>query len=316
MTRKLHATAPRAQALNRSVAFHPLLLWLLAALTLILMSVPRLRAAEDLLASARTLYRSAAYDEALTTIQQLSSARGELSATDARELEEYRFLCLLALGRTGEARESMAAVVTSDPLYRLDSGANSPRIVSAFQDVRRDLLPALTSEIYADAKGAYDRKAYREAEEGFRTVLALLSDPDMQGRNADLATLVKGFMDLTTAALKQSEAPAPARAPEPAPVEVVRKPAEIKQPVTLRQSVPPVPPDVARLAGQLRAGTLEVMIDETGKVEQARFLVSIHPLYDQQVLNAARNWRYEPATADGVPIKFRKMIRVAVQAPQ
>ena len=41
----------------------------------------------------------------------------------------------------------MAAVVASDPLYRLDPGATSPRIISTFQDVRRELLPSLATTL-------------------------------------------------------------------------------------------------------------------------------------------------------------------------
>ncbi|HEY8551807.1 MAG TPA: energy transducer TonB [Vicinamibacterales bacterium] len=300
---------------------HPFLLWLLVALTMLLASVPRVYG-QDLLASARALYQSAAYDEALSTLQQLSTVRSTLSPTDVREIEEYRFLCLLALGRAAEARESIAAVVNSDPLYRLDESTASPRVVAAFQDVRRDLLPALATQIYNEAKSAYDRKDFKAAAIGFETVMSLVEDPDMQGRQADLATLAKGFLDLSAAAIRTEEAaaaapappePAPAPAPEPEPT--VARAAVIKPPVTIRQNVPPVPTNVMRM-GPLRPGMLELIIDERGEVESARFITTIHPIYDALVLTAAKGWRYEPATADGKPIKFRKTLRVAVQAPQ
>jgi Gram-negative bacterial TonB protein C-terminal len=308
----------RAQTAAPPVTLSPVMVWLLITLTLALMSVPRLHG-QDLLADARSLYQSAAYDEALSTLQRLSSARATLSATDIRELEEYRFLCLSALGRTQEARLSMAAVVASDPLYRLEASATSPRILTAFQEVRRELLPALTSTIYAEAKTAYDRRDYAAAQDGFESVLALQADPDMQGRHADLATLARGFLDLSVAALKAVAAPTPSPVVTmPAPIvdaPSLARPADIKLPVTVRQNVPPVPPSVMRM-GVLRPGMLEILIDETGKVEGARFITPIHPVYDQMVLNAARAWRYQPATADGTPIKFKKTLRVAVQAPQ
>ena len=62
-----------------------------------------------------------------------------------------------------------------------------------------------------------------------------------------------------------------------------------------------------------RSATLDVLIDEKGRVEQVRFLEGIHPTYDALVISAARQWRYEPATSDGVPMKFRKTLKVAVQ---
>jgi TonB family protein len=105
--------------------------------------------------------------------------------------------------------------------------------------------------------------------------------------------------------------PAPAAAARSA-APVAPRAAVVKPPVTVKQVVPPVPPEIARIARQ-RSATLEVLIDETGRVEQARFTEGIHPTYDALVLNATRQWRYEPATSDGVPMKFRKTLRVAVQ---
>ena len=294
------------------------MLWTLIALTLLLMSVPRLHG-QDLLASARSLYESAAYDEALTTLQQMSSNREALPSATVRAVEEYRYLCLVALGRVPEARESMAMAITADPLYRPDTSATAPRILSAFHEVRRDVLPALTGELFADAKGAYDRKEYSSAQSGFKTVLALIEDADMQGKQSDLGTLAKGFLDLTTAAVKAAEAPPPVVAkapPVPSPATVAPRRAPVMvPPVAIRQVVPPMPPDVVRF-GQTRIGVLELVIDETGKVEQAVFSQGIHPVYDNQVINAARTWRYQPATSDGVPVKFKKTIRVSMQSVQ
>jgi TonB family protein len=308
----------RADVLPRGGAISPIMLWLLIALTLMLMSVPRL-AAQDLLASARSLYESAAYDEALTTLQRLSSERAAMPTRTLRAVEEYRFLCLSALGRTAEARDSMAAAITADPLYKPDANATSPRIMSTFQEVRRDVLPGLIGELYAEAKNAYERKDLKGAESGFKTVLTLLEDPDMQGKQTDLGTLARGFLDLTAAAIKTAETPAPvvaAKSATPSPKGSAPVQASIiTPPVALRQTVPPMPPDIARF-GQMRVGILEITIDETGKVESATFTQGIHPVYDNQVLTAARSWRYQPAMSGGVPVKFRKTIKVSMTTGQ
>ena len=67
----------------------------------------------------------------------------------------------------------------------------------------------------------------------------------------------------------------------------------------------------------MRVGILEIAIDQTGKVESAAFMQGIHPVYDNQVLTAARSWRYQPAMSGGVPVKFRKTIKVSMTtAPQ
>ena len=130
----------------RPLGVPPAVIWLCAGAVLMLMSVPRL-GAQDPLASARSLYASAAYDEALKTLQELSSeGGGRIAGASFREVEEYRFLCLLALGRNSEARESISAVVTADPLYKLDENTTSPRVLNAFRTVRREVLPDILHE--------------------------------------------------------------------------------------------------------------------------------------------------------------------------
>jgi hypothetical protein len=288
-----------------------MVLWALMLATLLLMSIPRLAGAQDLLANARTQYQAAAYDEALTTLQQLASNKATLSATDARDVEEYRFLCLLALGRKDEARVAMGVVVKSDPLYTLDAGATPPRVVTAFTEVRRDLLPQIATQLYAESKAQFDKKDTVDARAGFEQLMTMLADPDMQGKLTDLGTLAKGFLDLSASAA----APAPVAAPAAAPVVPVAKAAVVVPPVAILQKVPPIPSNLLRMT-QLKAGVLELMIDETGKVEDARFTSPIHPVYDGMVTSSAKGWKYQPATADGKPIKYRKTIRIAVQAPK
>jgi TonB family protein len=74
--------------------------------------------------------------------------------------------------------------------------------------------------------------------------------------------------------------------------------------------VPRVP---VQIASQTRErGLLEVTIDEQGRVIQAKLRLSLHPIYDSQLLASARDWRYQPATLNGRPVKFRKIIQITV----
>jgi hypothetical protein len=305
-----HLPTTRAQALQGTTSVPPVVIWALMLATLLLMSVPRLAGAQDLLANARTLYQSAAYDEALTTLNTLSANKASLSATDARDIEEYKFLCLVALGRPQEARVAMATVVKSDPLYTLDSGSTPPRVLTAFTEVRRELLPQIATQLYAESKALYDKKSTDEARAGFEQLMQMLADPDMQGKLTDLGTLAKGFLDLSATKTPAAVAAAPAAAP----VEQVAKAAVVVPPSVIVQQVPPIPSNLLRMT-QLKAGVLELTIDEAGKVSDAKFLSPIHPVYDGMVVNAAKGWKYKPATADGQPIKYKKTLRIAVQAP-
>jgi hypothetical protein len=40
---------------------------------------------------------------------------------------------------------------------------------------------------------------------------------------------------------------------------------------------------------------------------------SIHPSYDAMVLGAARDWKYQPARFNGEPVRYRRLISVAVK---
>lgn len=280
---------------------------------------------ENPLTAARDLYASARYDEALAVLSGLPS---DVVATDRKSIEQYRSLCLLALGRSSEAEGAIAAVITADPLFLPGEADASPRVRAAFSEVRQRLLPQIATTRYAAAKAAYDRKEYSSAESQFRNLLTLLDDPQMNGRLPDMRTLANGFLDLASAAAvavappatepKRAEAPAPSAAPTAAiPTPAPREPKvwtaddpSVTPPVAIRQDVPRVPTTISSQARE--RAILEVLIDEQGRVINLALRLSIHPMYDPQLLAAAREWRYRPATVDGVPVKFRKVIQITV----
>jgi hypothetical protein len=173
----------------------------------------------DVVGEARTLYASARYDEALAVLDDLRPTEAPGPVADLKSIEQYRSLCLLALGRDSEAETAIAAVITADPSYLPSDAEASPRVRAAFSDVRKKLLPEIAAQRYADAKATFDHKEYARATQQFRRVLALLDDPDMAGRQGDLRTLASGFLDLAIAATPPPEPPkpAPVAAPEPPP---------------------------------------------------------------------------------------------------
>ena len=62
-----------------------------------------------------------------------------------------------------------------------------------------------------------------------------------------------------------------------------------------------------------RIGRIEIVVDETGAVESAFMTVSVTPTYDKMAVAAARNWHYTPATVNGAPVKFRKVVQITVK---
>jgi tetratricopeptide (TPR) repeat protein len=275
--------------------------------------------------AAKDLYASARYDEALSVLNGLRVG----DAADRKSVEQYRSLCLLALGRASEAETAIAAVVTADPTYR-PGDAESPRVRSSFTEVRKRLLPDLTTTRYQSAKALYDRKEWAAAEEQFRVVLALIDDPDNNGRLGDLRVLTAGFLELSARAAAPPPPPvepAPAPAPKPtapaaaAPAAAPAGPVPgkiytaedtvVRPPVVVKQEIPSIPQNMLAMAKP--RGLVEVVIDEQGRVIGITMRTSIHPSYDTMVVGAARDWRYQPAQFDGQPVKYRRLISVAVK---
>jgi TonB family protein len=280
----------------------------------------------DPLGAARDLYASARYDEALTVLNDLHAP--DAAAPDRKSVEQYRALCLLALGRGSEAESAIAAVITADPTYLPKEDEASPRVRAAFSDGRKRLLPQIATERYAEAKSAFDKKLFAVAAQQFRNVLKLIDDPDMGGREADLRTLAAGFLDLAVAASSPPpEAARPATATAvsapvpvtvPAPLPPKQDPLrvysiadrEVTPPVIIRQDMPPLTPILKMQASD--KGVVEVVINEAGRVEAVTIRQSVHPMYDSHLLSAAQNWRYLPASFNGQPVKYRKMIQINV----
>ena len=78
-----------------------------------------------------------------------------------------------------------------------------------------------------------------------------------------------------------------------------------------RPALPLVFPDPAVFPWQLPKGLqgdviVEVTIDEQGAVTETRLLQSLELGIDEKVVATVRNWRFKPATVDGVAISSRQ----------
>ena len=281
--------------------------------------------AQDALAAARDLYRAAEYENALARLNALHPS----SATDTTFVEQYRALCLLALGRTSEAERAIEAVVTSSPAYSPSETEESPRIRAAFREVRQRVLPQIIQQMYAGAKAAFDRGDANVASAKFQQVLDLLSDVDIApiaGRPplSEIGTLAVGFRDLAAKTALQHSTTAPLAAVpmprEPAPstqAPAARAPAiSPSEPLIYSMQdanvVPPVPVRESWAALSdvfaIRTGVITVVINEAGDVETVTMTVAVNPVYDRLAVATAKSWKYRPATMNGVPVKFRRVV--------
>jgi protein TonB len=285
---------------------------------------PAFAAAQDSLGTARDLYAAAEYESALQILNRLRTT--PQSTVDLRGIEQYRAFCLLALGRTSDAEHAIEAVVAAEPLYLPTDVDMSPRLRSAFTDVRKRMLPGIIQDLYNRAKAAYDQKNYAFAAQTFKDMLATLNDPAVgpaanQPPLSDLKMLATGFYDLSAAAIAPPAPPKPAPppvmavAPPSIPPPVVQKiysaaDSGVQPPSTIRQSLPEYDKRLGNPTGQ---ALLEIVIDESGNVELAMLRGSINPQYDALAVEAARKWRYKPATVNGTPVKFSKSIAINVK---
>jgi len=289
----------------------------------LLCAIPGGAAAQETLQTAQALYAAAAYDEALAVLDRLQQLGAAVA--DPRIVNQQRALCLLALGRDEEAELAIAAVVQADPTYRPSEDAVSPRVRSAFRNVRSRLLPGIVQTRYTEARRLYAAESWKEAAAAFRQVLTLASDPDLDSAGteslSDIRVLAADFAELAEKAAAPPPPPPPAPEPEPEPeppapvidydrIYEATEPGVIP-PVTIRQNVPrwehsTVPPPTIE-------GTLELIIAKDGTVERASLPRSLSPLYDHRLLDATRHWRFQPAQFNGQPVRFRKVIRIAFE---
>ena len=270
------------------------------------------------LALARDLYGAAEYEHALEILDRLRTSPEQSTGSDIAAVEQYRALCLMALGRSSDAEQAITALVLADPTFIPSDSTMSPRLRATFREVRTRTLPAAVQRQYDTAKAAFDRREFAAAAVGFSGVLRMMSDPDLAQASgvsplSDIKTLSVGFRDLSTSAsVPPPSAPVakPPVVPQPAAPQIFSADdPDVTAPVAERQGLPPFP---AQLTAS-RNGVLELVIDERGSVESVVMRVSINPRYDRMVLDAARSWRYRPATHVGVPVKYRKAMQIAVK---
>ncbi len=335
------------------------------AVVLLLLAMPTGAGAavQDSLASARDLYTTADYREALAMLTRLRPAA--TTPEDARAIDQYRAFALFALGRAAEAELVVEGIAGIDPTWTLPPGEAPPRLAAMFAQARERALPGVLRQRLAAARALYSEKRYDASAEAFTGILMLLQDPAMaKAAGSDLQSmtaLATGFRDLSLAADEQvraataRQAPAPestsiaaatpgapdstaaaapatttASEPAPAPAPAASSasetpatsaaaespaptpgPTDIVPPVAIAQALPRAT-DVTVPLGGPQTILLDIVIDETGRVERAEVRRSVNRLYEAQLVAATRGWRYTPATQAGRPVKYARTLEVTL----
>ena len=266
-------------------------------------------AVQEVLEAAKAHYAAASYEDALMTL-----ARADVRAPEHRvEIEQYRALCLIALGRMPEAERAVAEIVGADPKYVPSPDIASPRVVSLIAEMRQKELPAVARRLLATGREAFEAKDLPRARENFQLLVDLLEDPataDLPDRQ-DMHVLAQGFVTLAEAAsrpLRPEPAARAEAAPQPAPAPVA--PPVILPAVAIQQDIPTwVPPDVTA-GSRAYKGSIRIRIGADGRVKSAKIEETTHPAFDVRLLRAAESWMYQPATRNGVPMESEKVVAV------
>ncbi len=150
-----------------------------------------------------------------------------------------------------------------------------------------------------------------------KLLIAVTDDPiERQRLTTELEAGAKDLAGQTRGGVSVAPPGGMATAPPPSwPAGAVRVGGNIKPPVKTK-NVEPVWPPVAQQARVQGVVILEVLIDEAGKVADARVLRSI-PLLDLAAIEAVRQWEFEPTHPNGVPVPVIMTVTVQFRlAPQ
>lgn len=111
-----------------------------------------------------------------------------------------------------------------------------------------------------------------------------------------------------------AQGPEPVVVPEPA-AEIQAEEPRVQEAIPLYDinPAPPYPP-LAFRRGYQGTVILEVMVNASGAVAEARLLQSSgYPLLDQTALTAIRNWAFRPGTRNGRPVEMRVNVPIVFQ---
>ena len=277
--------------------------------------------AQDPLRAAKSLYASAAYEDALTALSRLDI----LTEPDiVKQADEYRAFCLYALGRTREAESVFESIVRNNPLARLDSADISPRLAETFTQVRRRLLLTLINDRVREARSEFDRRSFATAEPLLAEAQLLIHEATGIGVTDDalsgLNVVIEGFRELIrstpdprTSVTFPAAAVALTRTINPAPPAPTGRrlyssgDKDVVPPLPLEETMPTLPKDLAMIAQAWKVtAVLRVVIDETGRVADAAIDRAFNSSVETFIVDTARQWKYRPATKDGVPVRYIK----------
>jgi TonB family protein len=286
----------------------------------------RALAGDDPLVDMVRLYGAAAYAETLANLDRLDYQMF------GAQIDEYRALCFLALDRELEAQSAIESLVIRHPQPLDDIAARSPKFAALYQSVRKRVIPSIANAVYSRGKASLERQNYEEAAAAFAEASTLASGEGLDSLS-DLRMLADEFKSLSeqqmhralvpelpdavlATALPMPSLPPPPPPPEFLPIARVYGPDDndVKAPSVLDQTLPTWIPPTALVKSRAFHGVLKVVIGEDGSVAAAEIVQPSFLWYDEQLLKAARHWRYRPAMKGNHAVQYRRVIEFTLRS--
>ena len=259
----------------------------------------------------RALYEGADYEGALAVAAGLDATT--LRPDDVREIQLYEALSALALGNQARAESKLESILLAHPRYEVPDGMPN-RIRLLTDQVRSRLTPALAGERYRVGKAEFDAKNCKAAAAEFALVLDLVpSDAGETSKQlADVRTLASGFLALCNERL----AAKPAATTAPASTPVSASDPGVTAPVAVDRKIPAWPPEfkaLLRAGDSTFSGIVELTVNKNGRVDAARLIQRVHPVYDSLLLAATKSWVFRPASRNNEPVDCVMRLKIDVQ---
>jgi protein TonB len=159
---------------------------------------------------------------------------------------------------------------------------------------------AATASAAASAKAADTAPARRSRSAGKAAAAAAAPLPPVEQPRAPTLAPSKE--------LEASFAAAAGARPRPSIVYTSSDPG-VTPPVLVRPMLPAEPPPSVPPE---QVGTLVLVVDEDGNVEQVRLSSPANRYAERMLVSHAKTWKFKPATRDGHPVKYRTRVRVTI----
>ena len=84
----------------------------------------------------------------------------------------------------------------------------------------------------------------------------------------------------------------------------------VSPPVGIR---PQLPSELPSNVSVEQLSRIDLIVSPAGTVESVKLVGTPHSVHDSMLLSAAKTWTFQPALKDGVPVRYRKTVWIALQ---